>query len=135
MEVDSSNKDIAPAIHHLSISYSGQQVSKYLNKLDSMWTIIDQTTPHMSLVEACISRSKSLRVLDLSGSSFEMLPSSIGTQKHLRYLNLACNRKIKKLLDTICKLQNFQALQLDGCDNLERLPKDIRNMISLSFSQ
>jgi Leucine-rich repeat (LRR) protein len=85
----------------------------------------------MSLVEACISRFKYLRVLDFRQSSFEELPSSIGTLKHLRFLNLIGNHIIKRLPNSICKLHSLQTLLLGGCKNLERLPKGIRNMINL----
>jgi Leucine-rich repeat (LRR) protein len=49
----------------------------------------------------------------------------------LRFLNLEFNDEIKRLPDSICKLHNLQTLRLVGCENLERLPKGIRNMISL----
>jgi len=52
--------------------------------------------------------------------------------KHLRWINLSKNEKMKKLPNSICKLQNLQTLLLDGCEKLEELPKDIRYMISLS---
>ena len=83
----------------------------------------------MSLVEACISRFKYLQVLDFKKSSFEELPSSIGTLKHLRFLNLTGDVIIKWLPDSISKLHNLQTLWLVGCKNLERFPKAIRNMI------
>ncbi|KAG2684875.1 hypothetical protein I3760_10G096100 [Carya illinoinensis] len=132
-EIDADNKEIAPTVRHLSVSDNGQQVSKSLNKLTSVRTIIYRTKPHVSSVEACISRFKSLRLLDLSDSEFENLPRSIGTQKHLRYLDLCNNESIEKLLNSVCKLHNLQTLVLFGCDNLERLPKDICNLINLRF--
>nr|POE48514.1 disease resistance protein rga2 [Quercus suber] len=70
-------------------------------------------------------------MLDLSNSSFMVLPSSIGSLKHLRYLNLSYNRIIKQLPDCICKLHSLQTLALGNCNNLERLPKGIRDIISL----
>ena len=85
----------------------------------------------MSLLEACIARFKYLRMLDLSNSSFEVLPSSIGSLKHLRYLDLSDNCIIKQLLDSICELHSLQTLLLLGCSNLERLPKGIRDIINL----
>ena len=60
-----------------------------------------------SIVETCISRFKHLRLLDLRTSTFKVLPSSIGTLKHLRYLNLERNTHIKKLPNSICDLQNL----------------------------
>jgi Leucine-rich repeat (LRR) protein len=86
-----------------------------------------------SLVETCISRFKHLRLLELSTSTLEALPSSIGTLKHLRYLNLAGNKHIKKLPNSICDLQNLETLLLTGCDELEELPRDIRKMVSIKY--
>ena len=86
-----------------------------------------------SLVETCISRFKHLRLLNLSYSTLETLSSSISTLKHLRYLNLFRNKKIKKLPDSICDLQNLETLMLQGCDEIEELPRDIRKMVSLRY--
>ena len=84
-----------------------------------------------SFVDLCLSKFRYLRVLDLSDSSFEVLPSSIGTMKHLRLLDLRRNCRIQKLPNSICKLQNLQTLALWGCERLEELPKDIRYLIKL----
>lgn len=45
-------------------------------------------------LNACISKCTHLRFLDLSDSTYETLPQSIGKLKHLRYLSLANNRNI-----------------------------------------
>lgn len=78
-----------------------------------------------------VSVYKYLKILDLGDSTFETLPTSIGKVKHLRYLNLSGNMKIKRLPGSICKLQNLQMLFLGGCTNLETLPKRLGNLISL----
>ncbi|XP_035545127.1 disease resistance protein RGA2-like [Juglans regia] len=85
LEIDSENKDVASTVRHLSISSSDQQVSKFSNKLTNVRSIMYQNEPHVSSVEACISRFKSLRVLAIPDSDFENLPSSIATQ----FANLA----------------------------------------------
>ncbi|MBA0794107.1 hypothetical protein Gohar_018465 [Gossypium harknessii] len=72
-------------------------------------------------------------MLDLSGSTLEVLPRWIGNLKHLRFLDISNCPNIKKLPNSICKLQNLQTLFLDGCDQIEELPKDMRYMISLRF--
>ena len=122
---------LAVEVCHLSISENGEEVTKQLEKLSKVQTIIFQTEQSMSLLETCISRFKYLRVLDLKNSSFEVLPSSIGSLKHLRYLDLSKNGKIKQLPGSICKLHSLQTLLLGGCNNLERLPKGIKDIISL----
>ncbi|KAM3691032.1 hypothetical protein ACJW31_09G164900 [Castanea mollissima] len=86
-----------------------------------------------SLVETCMSRFKHLRLLNLRNSKLETLSSSISTLKHLRYLNLGGNRKIKKLPDSICDLQNLETLKLLWCNEIEELPRDIRKMVSLRY--
>uniref|UniRef100_A0A7N2M2K2 Uncharacterized protein n=1 Tax=Quercus lobata TaxID=97700 RepID=A0A7N2M2K2_QUELO len=122
---------LAAEVCHLSFLENGQEVTTQLEKLSKVQTIIFKTEQLASLLEACIARFKYLRVLDLSNSSFEVLPSSIGSLKHLRYLDLSGNNIIKQLPDSICKLHNLQTLVLDNCSNLERLPKGIRDIISL----
>ncbi|KAL2952640.1 hypothetical protein AAZX31_19G122700 [Glycine max] len=84
-----------------------------------------------SLLNTCVSKFKLLRVLDLSYSTCETLPRSIGMLKHLRYFSIENNRIIKRLPNSICKLQNLQLLSVRGCKKLKALPKGLRKLISL----
>jgi len=82
--------------------------------------------------EKCLLEFKHLRSVELlDDSEFEVFPERIGALKHLRYLYLGNNVKIKRLPKSIFKLQNLQALVTS--EGLEELPKDVRYMISLSF--
>ncbi|GAU30042.1 hypothetical protein TSUD_332110 [Trifolium subterraneum] len=84
-----------------------------------------------AFLNACMSRYKHLRFLDLSDSTYETLPRSIDNLKHLRYLSLENNRNIRKLPDSICNLLMLEILILSGCTELETLPKGLKNLISL----
>ncbi|QCD96963.1 disease resistance protein RPM1 [Vigna unguiculata] len=84
-----------------------------------------------AILKTCLEKFKRLRVLDLSGATFETLPRNIAKLRHLRYLDISRNPNIKRLSESICKLQSLQVLMLDGCMELEALPKGLRKLISL----
>ncbi|XP_009775465.1 disease resistance protein RGA2-like [Nicotiana tabacum] len=83
------------------------------------------------LVGQCITRFKYLRVLDLRHSSLETLPDSIGNMKHLRYIDFSGNNNIQMLPTNICKLPNLQTLRLVLCTKLQKLPRELGNLVSL----
>jgi hypothetical protein len=135
LTVNFHTQNVAKTIRHLSFSLDCVQVPKYFDTLISgvRTTLFPTKQEVPALIEACILRFKYLRVLDLFCSSFEALSSSIDTLQHLKYLNLACNQRIRKLPDSICKLYNLQTILLYSCPRLEGLPKDTRKMVSLRY--
>ncbi|KAB1227435.1 putative disease resistance protein RGA3 [Morella rubra] len=74
---------------------------------------------------------KFLRALDVSYGRFLGLECSIGDLKQLRYLDLSHNNSIKKLPDSITRLQNLQTLRLNGCAELQELHKDMKKLVNL----
>ncbi|XP_038690455.1 disease resistance protein RGA2-like [Tripterygium wilfordii] len=139
--VNFQTKSIPEDVRHLSFSDAealfGEEVSCLPQNSRNVRTILfpfgRPTLTSESSLDACVSKFRFLRVLDLSNSSFELLPSSIGDLKHLRFLCLYGNRRLKKMSNSICKLHNLQTLLEDGCVELEDQPRDIRNMISLRY--
>ncbi|XP_021893448.1 putative disease resistance protein RGA1 isoform X3 [Carica papaya] len=117
---------------------NGQQVPKCLSMLRNVRTItfpevdiLFQSLDNQSFVDACIPRFKYLRFLDLSNSSFEVLPSSISKLIHLRYFDISVNQRIEKLPKAVSKLQSLQTFRFSGCSELVKLPDGMRNLISL----
>ncbi|PON46751.1 LRR domain containing protein [Parasponia andersonii] len=86
----------------------------------------DYLAPH----ELLLTIGQCLRVLSLCESSIEELPDSIGSLRHLRYLDFSYT-KLKKISDCICTLNNLQTLLLSNCKKLTQLPADMGNLINL----
>ncbi|KAL6191168.1 hypothetical protein ACLB2K_037559 [Fragaria x ananassa] len=115
--------------------FSGEeaQVPKFMLQSSKLRTIVMLSDVQMKryFVKTCILRCKCIRVLNLSGSPLEELPSSIGSLCHLRFLDLSCNGKIKRLPSSIRKLLNLESLNLSECPLLVEMPKEIWNLINL----
>ncbi|KAM1625961.1 hypothetical protein FF1_014353 [Malus domestica] len=134
--VDSAGtKGVSENVRHLTFLEVGQNVSTTLQKLNKVRTIQVESCENIdeSFLSTCISRFKYLRVLKLTNASWELLPISIGSLKHLKSLNLAGNAIITQVPNSICKLQSLQTLSLSRCVNLEELPRDMRKLISLRY--
>lgn len=85
------------------------------------------------LVRDIVSGFKCLRVLGLGGCNVEKLPHSIGYLKHLRYLDLGRNAKLKRLPSSISNLWYLQTLLLHGCEQLEVIPASIGRLKNLMY--
>ncbi|TVU23551.1 hypothetical protein EJB05_25925, partial [Eragrostis curvula] len=71
-----------------------------------------------------------IRVLDLTHSLIQSIPSCVGNLIHLRLLDLD-GTDISYLPDSICHLINLQVLNLNRCDALHSLPSGITRLCNL----
>ena len=138
--IDGVNPTIPGTVRHVSFSYEvdDEEILRVVGQLNGIRTllfVVKGKTPHgEQFLNICnMSMFKCIKMLDLSNSDFDTLPSSIANLKLLRFLNLNLNKRIKKLPNSICKLFHLQTLLLRECNRLEKLPKEIGNLINLRY--
>ncbi|XVF29612.1 hypothetical protein REPUB_Repub15cG0137000 [Reevesia pubescens] len=73
---------------------------------------------------------KGLRVLNFCDAGIGSLPDSIGSLKHLRYFDIS-GTYISRLPESITQLYHLQTLKLLRCHSLKKLPKGMKNLVSL----
>ncbi|XP_014494978.1 putative disease resistance protein RGA4 [Vigna radiata var. radiata] len=133
--VSSNIQNIPENVRHLSFAESSLFDNLVIKKSAAVRTILFPNgavgANGEAMLNTCLSKFKCLRVLDLNGSTFETLPRAIAKMKHLRYLDISKNFKIKGLPDSICNLQSLQVLFCSECIELEVLPKGLRKLISI----
>ncbi|KAM7460277.1 hypothetical protein LguiA_026360 [Lonicera macranthoides] len=137
--VNYDTRNIFRGTRHLQFSavrLEGKEFPHFLLKLNKVRSFSFQFEVgpiSKTFLDTLIKTFSCLRVLDLCGSKFEELSSSVGTLKHLRFLSLLDNNIIKALPNTICNLVNLQTLMLRGCAMLHDLPRDFGNLSSLIY--
>ncbi|KAE9615574.1 putative winged helix-turn-helix DNA-binding domain, leucine-rich repeat domain, L [Lupinus albus] len=133
--VSSNIQNVPENVQHLSFAEDDLLGNSFTSKSVAVRTILFPIegvgASSLAFLNMCVSRYRYLRILDLSDSTYETLPWSIGKLRHLRFLSLERNEKIKRVPVSICKLYNLQVLNLVGCIKLEILPKGLRNLVSL----
>uniref|UniRef100_M8B7Q6 Protein popC n=1 Tax=Aegilops tauschii TaxID=37682 RepID=M8B7Q6_AEGTA len=77
------------------------------------------------------SRKKSLRVLELIGSSVRKLPDSICQLSHLGYLKISEFTGLITLPESFGHLKNLFHIDLSGCSDLLNLPESFGKLICL----
>ncbi|KAK3220318.1 hypothetical protein Dsin_014288 [Dipteronia sinensis] len=120
------------AYRHISVVDANLlQEQLFGNRRTRSILFFEMIRPSQSLIGSCISQHPNLRVLDFRNSDMDELPEGIDKLKHLRYLNLTKNTRIKRLPKSIFMLSSLETLLLGGCKLLEELPRDIRLLVNL----
>ncbi|KAL8151028.1 hypothetical protein V2J09_020836 [Rumex salicifolius] len=137
--ISSSTYEVSNKTRYVSLDQddlSGKQFPKKLfdqAKKTRLLAIINPQLLSKPFLETIISSLPYLRMLFLGNCDFEKLPRTIGYMKHLRYISLEGNMRIRYLPNSICNLINLQTLVLIGCINLQELPTDIGRLENLKL--
>jgi hypothetical protein len=131
--LDDKKTNVDKKNRHVSLLVSYDRHISSLCEASRMRTILCFNNGYKYKIDCdeLFSSFKFLRMLDLSFGNLDSVPSSIGELKHLRYLDLSNNQKMKKLPDSITSLHNLQTLRLICCFSLEELPRDIKKLVNL----
>nr|TKR84314.1 putative disease resistance protein RGA4 [Populus alba] len=121
-----STVDGASHVLHLNLISCGDVESTFqavdARKLRTVFSMVDVLNRPRKF--------KSLRTLKLQRSNITELPDSICKLRHLRYLDVS-HTNIKALPESIPKLYHLETLRFTDCFWLQKLPKKMRNLVSL----
>ncbi|XP_048444608.1 disease resistance protein RGA2-like [Pyrus x bretschneideri] len=142
--VDLSRKNFHEKLCHVSFNFnidlSEWEVPTSLLKASKIRTFLflrqqrwndHQSSSRNAFYTTIVSNFKSLRMLTLNELGITTLPNCLRKMKHLRYIDLSCNRYMKRLPDWMVGLSNLETLDLTLCRSLVELPRDIKKMINL----
>ncbi|KAJ0860239.1 putative virus X resistance protein-like, coiled-coil [Helianthus annuus] len=118
------NNESLFVMHDLMNDLATSVATEFFVRLDNESKKMLEKYRHMSFVrEEYVAYKKFADIL-------ANVPESIGTLRHLRYLNLS-KTKITHLPETVCNLYNLQSLILFGCDKLTKFPKSFLKLKNL----
>lgn len=108
---------------------------EFKNLPDSIWTKFENLeylslkNDHLSKIPDGIGYLKKLRVLDLSGNDFKVLPQSFSGLTNLTeiYLNNENRMNYTKTLNVIKDLPSLRILHLEN-DNLKKIPRSLMSL-------
>ncbi|KAF3441371.1 hypothetical protein FNV43_RR15285 [Rhamnella rubrinervis] len=125
-----------PMRHHIAQKLERLSENNVLHTLFVLDNWGQRATQHVINPER-LGSMQYLRVLSASQLFFSFggrvkLLKSIGRLKHLRYLDLSYDKRIKEIPE-ICNLCNLQTLLLRYCSSLDKLPESIGNLKHLRY--
>ncbi|XP_058107016.1 disease resistance protein RGA2-like isoform X2 [Magnolia sinica] len=91
---------------------------------------LDLSDTSIQKLPGTVGKLKQLRYLDLSRTHIKKLPEGVGKLKQLIYLDLSLTN-IKELPEGVSNCVNLQTLKLQYCHQLKKLPKGLGKMINL----
>ncbi|XP_052621236.1 putative disease resistance protein At3g14460 [Lactuca sativa] len=119
-------------LHHFSfINLQSYAQLKKLKSASCLRTFLPMSGGFLhDVLDELLPKLQYLRVLSLANQITKGVPNSVGSLKHLRYLNFSyCG--ISDLPEQITDLYNLQSLLLRGCFRLSCLPKGFIKLINL----
>ncbi|CAI9269508.1 unnamed protein product [Lactuca saligna] len=133
MDVSDTN-EVFEKLGHFSLiaSSSGSyRKLKQLQKSTHVHTFLGISISGSDYVhDELIHKLQFVRVLALTGITITEVPESIGSLKHLRYLNFSFT-EITCLPEQVSDLYNLQTLLVHHCSELSSLPKSFAKLINL----
>ena len=129
----STEENIGENVRHVSFNLldSSMQFPIIKFKGKRIRTVLGDSRGRDFTCNVLFSNLKYSRTLDLSYLWSQKMSSSIGRLKHLRYLDISENYRIKILPNSIVMLLNLQTLKLKNCRALRELPRDTKNLVNL----
>ncbi|GKU96973.1 hypothetical protein SLEP1_g10153 [Rubroshorea leprosula] len=144
LEVSKGNRDSTMnrerTLRHLTVTVEkGLYFPEFIHDAEKLRSVVcydfignDATISGKAMCNL-FNQARRLRLLDMISYDGSTIPEEIGNLLHLRYLNLAVSRNLKKLPKALFRLYNLEHLSLFACYNLERLPDEIGNLVNLKL--
>ena len=129
----STKENIGENVRHVSFNLLDSSTQFPITKFEGkrIQSVLGHRRGRDFTCNVLVSNLKYSRTLDLGNLWLQKMPSSIGKLKHLRYLDVSENDRLKILPNSIVMLLNLQTLKLKNCSALRELPQDTKNLVNL----